>query len=88
MKVFFVSVCLLALTSFSPAEAKGCIKGAIVGGVAGPHGWPRQARRCGGLCGRPSRSQQARSQQRERTGPVGTEVAIVDALSPPALNAP
>jgi hypothetical protein len=29
------SLCLLALTSFSPAEAKGCIKGAIVGGVAG-----------------------------------------------------
>ncbi|MEH6953126.1 hypothetical protein V4R08_18155 (plasmid) [Nitrobacter sp. NHB1] len=35
MKVIFASVCLLALTSFSPAEAKGCIKGAIVGGVAG-----------------------------------------------------
>jgi len=28
-------VCLLALASISPAEAKGCIKGAIVGGVAG-----------------------------------------------------
>jgi hypothetical protein len=35
MKVIFASVCLLALISFSPAEAKGCIKGAIVGGVAG-----------------------------------------------------
>ena len=35
MKAIFASVCLLALTSFSPAEAKGCIKGAIVGGVAG-----------------------------------------------------
>ena len=37
MKVIFASACLLALTSLSPAEAKGCIKGAIVGGVAG-HG--------------------------------------------------
>ena len=35
VKAIFASVCLLALTSFSPAEAKGCIKGAIVGGVAG-----------------------------------------------------
>ena len=35
MKVIFASTCLLALASFSPAEAKGCIKGAIVGGVAG-----------------------------------------------------
>ena len=35
MKVIFASVCLLALASFSPVEAKGCIKGAIVGGVAG-----------------------------------------------------
>jgi uncharacterized protein YcfJ len=35
MKVIFASVCLLALTSFSSAQAKGCIKGAIVGGVAG-----------------------------------------------------
>ena len=34
MKVIFASVCLLALTSFSSAQAKGCIKGAIVGGVA------------------------------------------------------
>jgi uncharacterized protein YcfJ len=35
MKVICVSAFLLALTSISPAEAKGCIKGAIVGGVAG-----------------------------------------------------
>jgi uncharacterized protein YcfJ len=35
MKAIFACVCLLALVSFSPAEAKGCIKGAIVGGVAG-----------------------------------------------------
>jgi hypothetical protein len=35
MKAIFATVCLLALASFSPAEAKGCIKGAIVGGVAG-----------------------------------------------------
>jgi hypothetical protein len=35
MKAIFASVCLLGLASFSPAEAKGCIKGAIVGGVAG-----------------------------------------------------
>ena len=35
MKAIFASVCLLALAAISPAEAKGCIKGAIVGGVAG-----------------------------------------------------
>ena len=35
MKVIFATVCLLTLASFSPVEAKGCIKGAIVGGVAG-----------------------------------------------------
>ena len=35
MKAILACVCLLALASFSPAEAKGCIKGAIVGGVAG-----------------------------------------------------
>ena len=35
MKIIFASVCLLALTSLSPAEAKECIKGAIVGGAAG-----------------------------------------------------
>jgi hypothetical protein len=35
MKVIFATACLLALTSISPAEAKGCIKGAIVGGAAG-----------------------------------------------------
>lgn len=35
MKIIFASICLIALTSISPAQAKGCIKGAIVGGVAG-----------------------------------------------------
>jgi uncharacterized protein YcfJ len=36
MKAILASVCLLlALSSSSPADAKGCIKGALVGGVAG-----------------------------------------------------
>lgn len=35
MKSILAVLCLLALTSISPAEAKGCIKGAIVGGAAG-----------------------------------------------------
>jgi uncharacterized protein YcfJ len=36
MKAILASACLLlTLSSFSSAEAKGCIKGAIVGGVAG-----------------------------------------------------
>ena len=35
MKAVLAAACVLALTSISPAEAKGCIKGAIVGGVAG-----------------------------------------------------
>ena len=35
MKTISISVCLLALASISPAAAKGCIKGAIVGGAAG-----------------------------------------------------
>jgi hypothetical protein len=88
MKAIFASVCL-ALTSFSPAEAKGCIKGAIVGGVAGHIGWPRQARRGGLLCGRPSRGQQAQSQRLERAGPVRAEVADrTTPLSQPTRNAP
>jgi uncharacterized protein YcfJ len=36
MKAILASVCLLlALSSISPADAKGCIKGAVIGGVAG-----------------------------------------------------
>jgi uncharacterized protein YcfJ len=36
MKAILSSVCLLlALSSISPADAKGCIKGVVVGGVAG-----------------------------------------------------
>ena len=37
MKIAFatIAVAVLALASTSPADAKGCIKGAIVGGVAG-----------------------------------------------------
>ncbi|SFJ52772.1 hypothetical protein [Bradyrhizobium sp. Gha] len=35
MKPIVAVACVLALASISPAEAKGCIKGAIIGGVAG-----------------------------------------------------
>ena len=35
MKAIFAAACILAISSISPAVAKGCIKGAIVGGVAG-----------------------------------------------------
>lgn len=34
MKAILAATCLLALASISPAEAKGCLKGAVVGGVA------------------------------------------------------
>jgi hypothetical protein len=34
MKPILAAACLLALASISPAQAKGCIKGAIVGGAA------------------------------------------------------
>jgi uncharacterized protein YcfJ len=35
MKPILTSLCLLlVLTSISPAEAKGCVKGAVIGGVA------------------------------------------------------
>jgi uncharacterized protein YcfJ len=37
MKSVLAAACVLALASISPVEAKGCIKGAIVGGVAGHH---------------------------------------------------
>ena len=48
---------------------------------------PRQARRCGGLCGRSSRSQQARPQQLERASPVRAEVADrTTPLSPPTWH--
>ena len=65
MKATFASVCLLALTSFSPAEAKGCIKGAIVGGVAGHyaghHGTLGAAAGC--LYGRHRANEQDRQRQ-------------------------
>lgn len=35
MKAILAATCVLALVSISPAEAKSCLKGAIVGGVAG-----------------------------------------------------
>ena len=35
MKLFLVSIALLGIALSSAAEAKGCIKGAIVGGLAG-----------------------------------------------------
>lgn len=35
MKAILAATCVLALGSISPAEAKGCLKGAIVDGVAG-----------------------------------------------------
>jgi hypothetical protein len=35
MKTILAIACLSALALASPVEAKGCIKGAIVGGVAG-----------------------------------------------------
>ena len=37
-----------------------------------PHGWPRQARRCGRLRGWPSRGQEAQSQRFERSVPLRT----------------
>ena len=38
MKLFLVSITLLGMAFSSAAEAKGCIRGAIVGGLAGSHG--------------------------------------------------
>ena len=70
MKVIFASVCLLALTSFVVGAGQGMHQGRHRRRRCRPHGWPRQARRCGGLCGRPSRSQQAQPQQLERASPV------------------
>lgn len=35
MKAILAATCVLALASISSAEAKGCLKGAIVCGVAG-----------------------------------------------------
>ncbi len=37
----------------SPAHAKGCITGALVGGAAGSHGEPRRPWRGWRLCGWP-----------------------------------
>ena len=53
---------LLAATAFSaaPAEAAGCLKGAVVGGVAGHYMQPSRAlRRDGRLRDRPARGEQA-----------------------------
>lgn len=83
--MIFASVCLLALTSFSPADAKGCIKGAIVGGVAGHmagHG------KLGAAAGRVV-GHHTQTQRLERAGPVRAEVADrTTPLSQPTRNAP
>ena len=74
MKAIFASVCLLALASIPPAEAKGCIKGAIVG--APPATWLATA---SSALRRDVRSAITKptspTPTTRRAGPVGTEVA-------------
>jgi hypothetical protein len=43
MKLILAAACMaaLSLASVGSADAKGCIKGAIVGGVAGEREWSR-----------------------------------------------
>jgi hypothetical protein len=64
MKTVFaaLAVAALALASTTTADAKGCIKGAIVGGAAGHHGMLGAAAGC--LYGRHAANRQAREQQR------------------------
>ena len=58
MKLLIFCTAILGL-AFAPAaaEAKGCIKGAIVGGVAGHFARARQSRGCRRMHHRPARSQ-------------------------------
>jgi len=59
-----LAVATLALVAPSPADAKGCLKGAAVGGVAGHyagrHGWLGAAAGC--LYGRHRAKEQERQQ--------------------------
>ena len=61
-KVIFFAMLTLA-ASISAANAKGCIKGALVGGVAG-HGFLGAAAGC--LIGRHEAKKQARLEQMQR----------------------
>jgi len=88
MKWMLAAACTAAisLTYVPVAQAKGCIKGAIVGGVAGQHGGTRQAGCCSRLRHRSSRSEQERPERRERPGPgarseAGGALAMLGACS-------
>ena len=75
MKVIFATVCLLTLASFSPVEAKGCIKGAIVGGVAGHMGGHGKLGAAAGCVVGHHEANKSNPKDFERAGPVRTEVA-------------
>ncbi len=61
---------MLALAATTPADARGCLKGAAVGGVAGHfaghHGWLGAAAGC--LYGRHRANEQERDKQGQTTG--------------------
>jgi len=76
MKISFavLAVAALALTAASPADAKGCLKGAVVGGVAGHaghHGMLGAAAGC--LYGRHRANEQDRQRQQQGQAPAGQE---------------
>jgi uncharacterized protein YcfJ len=89
MKAIFASACLLALTSFAPAEAKGCIKGAIVGGVAGHMAGHGKLGAAGGCVVGHHEANKPNPNDAKRTDPVRAEVADrTTPLSQPTRNAP
>jgi len=68
MIVVFAAVACMAITATAPADAKGCLKGAVVGGAAGHyvghHGLIGAAAGC--LIGHHEATQREREQERAR----------------------
>ena len=68
MIVVFAAVACMAITATAPADAKGCLKGALVGGAAGHyvghHGLIGAAAGC--LIGHHEATQREREQERAR----------------------
>jgi hypothetical protein len=68
LKKLIICTAVLGLAFSSAAQAKGCIKAAIVGGGRGFGRGSRQGRRCCWLCDRSSRSQQGGRGKCQSTG--------------------
>ncbi len=73
--IFICSAITLALAAVSPANAKGCLKGALIGGVAGHytvhHGLLGAAAGC--LIGRHEAKKRAQMERQQREHPMARD---------------